>query len=68
MSTKNIEAVLKWVGQGDAPPELADALRELAAIQEMARSVVSGGGADALRANFYDVSVDMLERIAKEKS
>lgn len=68
MSANNIEAVLKWVGQGDAPPELDDALKELSAIREMARSIVSGGGTDALRANYYDVSVDLLERIAKEEA
>jgi hypothetical protein len=39
VSTRNIRAVLKWAGQGDAPPELADALAEVEAITKAARDL-----------------------------
>lgn len=40
MATKNIESVLKWVVQGDAPPGLAPALEELNAIRAAAKAEV----------------------------
>lgn len=39
MSTKNIEAVLLWAAQGDAPAELAEAMNEVGAIRRAAKTL-----------------------------
>jgi hypothetical protein len=49
VSTKNIEAVLKWVGQGDALPELEAALAELAAIKNHCRVLDNYGVVHSMR-------------------
>lgn len=69
MSTRNIEAVLQWVGRGDGPPELADALAELAAIREAAHEVVAQKALEDWQScmpSELASSIRLLQRIAKE--
>lgn len=59
-STQHYESMLK---HDDAYTAALEAVR---AIEEMARSIVHNGGADSLIKDGYDMSVELLESIAKE--
>lgn len=67
MSTKNIEAVLKWVGQGDAIEPLEAAFEELEALRNMAKTLAIAQTAE-IRACGMTNAAGLLEAIAKEES
>lgn len=74
MSTKKIRHALLVLQRIARDPTSAgniaagEALAEVEAIERAARSLYDGSGLEVLRANDYDETPDLFERIAKEST